>query len=342
MFTPRITNRRLADFCRRLGTMLRAGIDIRKSLRQEAAGSRGQHRLMMQKLADGLDRGEPLSELIASTGPYFPRLIQPMVAVGETSGHLDQVLLELSKHYDLLEASRKEFFQMISKPVIQLLIALAIIGGVIWISGSISSQTKTKVDILGFGLTGTSGLVKYIAILTGIATAIAVTVSAMRRGLMGGGIVFRLIRRIPVVGKCLSDFSLGRLAWSLALTTNTSMSLQESLRIAFESAGDPYLHEALPEILTGIRQGKEVHVCFAETNRFPFEFLAPLEVGETTGMFSEGAQRLADQYQASAQHNLMKLSQVAGTAIWLMILFFIAMLVLSMASSYIGTINSLL
>lgn len=342
MFTPRITHRKLAEFCRRLGTLHKAGIDIRKSLHQEAQNSRGQHRLVLQKLAEGVDRGEPLSEAIDPCGPYFPPLLKPLLIVGENSGQLDQVLLELGKHYDQLEASRKQFLQLISKPLVQLCIALGIIGGVIWISGAISAQTKTEVDILGFGLTGTSGLIKYIAILTGIATAIGALISALRRGMLGGGVVFRVARRIPVVGKCIEDFSLARLAWSLALTTNTSMSLKDSLTIAFESAGDPFLMEILPQVLTGIRHGNEVYVCLRDTKRFPFEFLAPLEVAETTGLLSEGAQRLSDQYRTTAENSLKTLSQAAGTVVWLLIMFIMVMMIFRMATSYVGTIRSFL
>lgn len=342
MFTPQISSRHLAEFCRRTGSMLRAGVDIRRVFRQEVERSRGHHKVVLRKICDLLDAGESFPEALLAVGPYFPPLVYRICAVGDRTGNLDDVLLELGQHFEQLETTRRAFLRIIARPVLQLCLAIGVIGGVILISGSLQGLDGGQLDILGFGLTGPSGLIQYLLIVGGFAVALGAVISAMRRGLLGGGAVFRLVRRIPYIGETLRDFSLSRFAWSLGLTTNTEMPLKQALTIAMESAGDPSLLKHLPELLRDVEQGQELHQALKRIRYFPFEFLAPLEVGEQTGMVSEACHKLHEQYTESARRGMNACAAAFGYLVWFSIALFIAVMIFRIATGYTSMLQSLI
>ena len=60
---------------------------------------------------------------------------------------------------------RRMFLASISWPAIELTLALTVVGVVIWLMGAIPALKKSGIDILGFGLSGNSGLVTYLTFL---------------------------------------------------------------------------------------------------------------------------------------------------------------------------------
>ena len=86
----------VARFCRVLGTLLKNGVPIVKSL-EIAADATGNKILVdaVQKAAENITSGSRLAEPLAASG-NFPRSVVEMIAVAEESNTLDSVLVEIS------------------------------------------------------------------------------------------------------------------------------------------------------------------------------------------------------------------------------------------------------
>ena len=83
--------------------------------------------------------------------------------MGEQSGHLGEVLKQLADHYQNQLTLRRNFLASITWPAIELFLAIAIVGFLIWIMGVINGSNPQPIDPLGLGLIGNDGLVKYAA-----------------------------------------------------------------------------------------------------------------------------------------------------------------------------------
>ncbi len=166
LFAPRVPTKQLAEFLRRLSMSLEVGIDIRKALTSEAARCTGRLRAHTLEMSDAINGGASLSAAINDTGEFFPSLVRQLVAVGEQTGNLPEVLKQLSEHYDEQLKLRRIFTSTIAWPMIQLGMALAIVGFLIWVAGVLPRiDAKHPNDLLGFGLTGEIGLLIYLLIL---------------------------------------------------------------------------------------------------------------------------------------------------------------------------------
>ena len=86
----------VARFCRVLGTLLKNGVPIVKSL-DIAADATGNKILVdaVQKASENITSGSRLSEPLADSA-CFPRSVVEMIAVAEESNTLDSVLVEIS------------------------------------------------------------------------------------------------------------------------------------------------------------------------------------------------------------------------------------------------------
>ncbi|MEN6405531.1 MAG: type II secretion system F family protein [Thermoguttaceae bacterium] len=317
---------------------LAAGIDIRTVMAREAERAHGSLRSELKRVGQWIQRGESLEDALADTGEYFPLLMREMIAVGEQSGHLEAVLSQLADHYENGLVLRRNFLSAILWPMIQLAMALAIVGFLIWFMG----QIENGVDILGFGLIGSRGLTVYLTFLVCVGAAGCFLFYAVRRGVFWVGPIQRFVLRLPVVGSALETLALSRLAWSMHLTMNTGMEIRRALRMSLRGTRNARYIGQIPVIEAEITAGHSLHEAFYQAGDYPAEFLDTLAVGEQSGAVVESMGRLARQYQERARLALALLTRVAGGLVWAAVALLLIALIFRLFSFYLGTIRSLL
>ncbi|MBN2476551.1 MAG: type II secretion system F family protein [Pirellulales bacterium] len=343
LLSSRIHAKSLAGLCRRLATALGAGIDVRTVFSREvdrASGEAG--RRALRAVSDAVERGRSLAAALDATGNYFPTLFREMVAVGEQTGQLSEVFAQLADHYEHQTELRQTFLAVISWPLLQLGLAVLIVGFLIWIMGVIGQITGNAVDPLGFGLVGNSGLAVYVAVVTLLAAAVLLLVQAVRRGLVWTRPIQRGVLRIPALGKALETMALSRLAWALHLTMNTGMDVRRALRLSLQSTRNAKFTDQIEPIDAEIVAGNSIHRAFVATGCFPHEFLDALAVGEESGKLVESMGRLARQYREHARTAIAVLTKVGGLMVWMLIAAVIIFLIFRLFAFYLGTINNAL
>ncbi len=344
-FSSRIRLKDLAQLCYRLSTATGAGIEDRKVWRDEASrGSRSQQR-KLSHVADELARGHSIVDALRETGKFFPPLFRQMVEVGEMSGRLDRTYSRLTTHYERTLKVRRDFYGRLAWPMLQLAMALMVVGLLIWIMGIIPSSTGPNgepFDMLGFGLIGTRGLVIYANILIVSGIVLLLLIQAFRRGVGWTRSLQRAIVHVPMIGAAFKTLALSRFTWALQLVLDTPMDLRRALPLAFEATGNGYYAEQGPGVAQRIEQGMSLHAALAATGVIPRDLLDSIAVGEESGRLVETMERQSAEYQERAGVAISILAQAAGYLIWILVAGLIIMLIFRIFSSYIATINSLL
>ncbi len=113
----------VARFCRVLGTLLRNGVPILKSLdiARDAAGNRILSEAV-QKATENVTSGQRLAEPLRASG-YFPANVVEMIAVAEESNTLDQVLVQIAENLEKSTARRLDLFVRLLEPIMLLILA---------------------------------------------------------------------------------------------------------------------------------------------------------------------------------------------------------------------------
>ena len=273
IFSPRMSLRQLAAFCQRASMSLLAGIDERTICSREAQTVRGSAGRHLEAVSEIVNGGGTLSEGLAASGDFFPPLFREMVVVGEQSGHLGEVLKQLGGHYEHQITLRRNFLAAIAWPAIQLFLAIAIVGFLIWIMGIINGTATKPIDPLGFGLIGNSGLAVYAAIVATVGVALVLLVQAVRRGVFWTRPLQRLVLHIPKIGPALQTVALARLAWVMSQTMNTSMDVRRSLKLGLQSTRNAWYLDRIEPIDAQIAAGNSIHEAFSAAGGFPADFL---------------------------------------------------------------------
>ncbi|HEX4128965.1 MAG TPA: type II secretion system F family protein [Pirellulales bacterium] len=347
IFSPRIGQQELANLSRRLAISLESGIEARRVFDREAHGrSSPGVRRQLNEISTAVARGSSIYDAIQATGNFFPPLFREMVQVGEQTGHADQVFLHLADHYENQVRLRRMFLSNITWPMVQLAAALSVVGLLIWVMGFLPPQPDPHhrgppqpLDLLGFGLIGTEGLIRYVTILGIVAVVLVVLFQALRRGVFWVRPLQRLVLRTPVVGRALQTLSLARLAWSLELTYGSGMDLLKAIPLALRTMQNAYYSDHIDEITSVIRRGQEIHEALSVTGVFPADFLDAIEVGERSGRLPETMNTLSRQYQDQSQRALMALTTIAGFLVWALVATLIVFVIFRLFSFYIGQIN---
>ena len=116
----------ISRLTRNLGTMLGAGVPILQSLDivAETSGNAVVGKAI-RAVQDSVRRGETLARPLADH-PVFPPMVVQMMAVGEDTGALDQMLAKISDFYDQEVEATTESLTALIEPLM-----IAFLGGII-------------------------------------------------------------------------------------------------------------------------------------------------------------------------------------------------------------------
>jgi type IV pilus assembly protein PilC len=340
---PQLSNKALAELCHRLAVETDSGIDIRRTWQREADMARGRVRPYIAGVRDAVGRGDSLSVALAHTGSLLPPLFLEMTHVGEQTGTLGRVFRRLESHYRRQVQAQRLFLGAIAWPMFELAFSIFVIGALIWVMGIIAQRNNGQpIDILGFGLVGTRGLIIYLNFIVAVGLCITGLVVAVKRGMLWTRPLQRAVFRIPVIGQALERIALARLAWALHLMLNVAMDLRRLVPLALRTTGTDYYIQHTDQIVGDVARGDPLHVAFSRTGAFPAEFVDALTVAEESGRVVESMERLSNRYEEEAELAIKTLSTAFGWFIGLCVMGLIVLLIFRLAGFYLGAINNAL
>jgi type II secretory pathway component PulF len=334
LFSPRVGLKPLAWLCRRLSISLSAGVDIRRTLTREAESARQPLKGRLEQIQTAVNRGSSFSEGVLATDNYFPSLFRELTVVGDQTGNLAEVLRELAEQYDQQLIRRREFLSALTWPMIELGASIFIVAFLIWIADVIG------VDVLGMGLIGTEGLVKYFTFIGCVAACVWFAVQLAKREYLWLWPVEALVARLPVLGRIHETLSVARLTWAMSVTMGSAMEIRKAIELSLKSSRNSRYAGAYYEIWRRVMRGSSLHLAMAETRVFPARLLDAIAVGEESGRLPETLERLSQHYADEARMALSILSRLAGFAVWGIVAMIIISLIFKIFGGYMNILNS--
>ncbi len=334
----------LETFCSRLSMGLRSGVDVLKLFEIEARRGTPLHRNAMSIVREQMQRGSGMADAFKAAGPYFPPLLIQLISAGEAAGRLDRILAHMSHYYQTLRTARRNFLGQIAWPLIQLVIAIAVIALVIAVRGLvIRGPEEESYDPLGFGLAGSSGVLFFLSIVAVVACLIAGFAFAVWKNVFQcHRWLLPMILPMPILGAVFSNLAMSRMTMTLSMLLNAGVDAMKSMREAFLSTGNDYYIQAMPKSLDEIRRGQSLAHSLEAAQVFPRDFIEGVEVGELSGNETESLEALTAEYARRASSALTQLSIAAGVAIWIFIAGLIIFIIIRMAMQYVNMLNSLM
>lgn len=334
--------RSLANFCRRMGVGLRAGVDILRVLETEARTGDPRHRAAMRTVVDEVRNGSTLSKSMFTVKKHFPPLLIQMIHASELGGRVEATFTYMADYYDDLLVTRNFFIDRIRMPLIQLTLGIVIIGLAILLQGLLAPGGQVAYDATGLGLSGVDGFVRYSLVVSGVALTLGIAAFGIWKNWFScHRFLMPIVQRIPTLGTALSTLGLSRLSMTLSMLLNAGVDAKRSTKQAFLSTGNFYYISGMDRALDSIGRGESFGEAFSAADVFPDEFIELVQIGEMSGTETESLDHLAVQYRERAKAALNLIATLAGMAVWLTVMLVLGFMALSMGLKYVNFLTDL-
>ncbi len=343
----KIPHGQLLIFTEQLAHLLKAGMTLDEALsilekRLKQPRVQQMTHSLHQSLVDGRSFSQALSEM--------PRIFQPLyvnlVAAGEASGALPQILLRLVKHLMQAKDLRDRVQQALIYPAF-----LALAGAVlvtIFITFMVPQLSGFMAQTGGALPLPTRILLQIHHAITsywwvGVLAAVGLIVAfrALVRSEEGrvGWDRFRLL--IPGYGRVIRHRYYAQFARTLGTLMENGVPLLRSLDLVTEIAGNRFLEVKLGEVRKAVIDGATLSAALQEQKMFPDLFTDMMAVGEQTGHFAETMQAIADVYERELDRSVGVISQLIPPIIIVVIAVVVGLIVFSILSAVFEMTHSL-
>jgi len=324
----------LIMFSRQMYTITKSGIPLVRGLRGLAASIKHAHfQMVLNDVADSLETGVGLSVALSRHPKIFNHLFVSMINVGESSGNLEQVFLQMAYYMERDEETRKRIKSATRYPMF-VMIALAIAITVVNVAvipkfAAMFAQFKAPLPLVTKILIGTSHVfVNYwwlLLVVVGGAIGGVVWYLKTPQGAQFWG---RKKLRLPIVGDIIDRASMARYTRSFGLMLRAGVPLNFALTLCARAIDNPYLAQKIDAIRRGVERGDSLIRTHAAAQMFSPLVLQMIAVGEESGQVEQLLTDVAEFYEREVDYDLKTLSDKIEPILIVIMAVFVTILAL--------------
>lgn len=301
-------------FSRQFYTLAKAGVPIMQALRglrdstQNSAFAR-----VINDLIETLDSGLELSAALKRHPKVFPTLYVSMVQVGEATGAMQDVFLQLAHYLELEKDTRDRIKSAMRYPtfvVVAIAIAMFVINlFVIPAFAKVFANMRAELPWATKVLIATSQFT--VAYWPVMIAGVIVAIFALRMYVRTPEGRYRWHRaklKIPVIGGIFYRATLGRFARSMAVTMRAGVPLVQGMTVVSRAVDNDFISERILQMRDGVERGETIARTAAATGMFPPLVLQMISVGEESGAVDELMAEVAEYYEREVDYDLKNLS----------------------------------
>lgn len=330
----RLNAKQLALFTRQLSTMVRVS-PLEESLRTIGRQSEQGHvRSIVKRVADGVVEGRRLADAMAAEPKSFPALYRAMVAAGETSGSLDELLERLAQLLERQSEMRSKIMAALAYPAVLTVVAIGVVAALmIAVVPKVVAQfddvgqqlpllTRVVISISSFLAANWPWILLFLALLA-FGGWRAMKDETLRLA------VDRRILRLPLVGRLVRDLHAARLARTLSTMVENRLPLVEGLRLTAGTIHNRALRKATDDMVSQIRAGGSLSGAMARAGVFPPLLTYLAASGESSGQVDVMLARSADYLEREFDQFTAAALSLLEPAIIVVMGFIVAIIILA-------------
>ena len=312
--SSKVTLDDLILFCRQMYTLNSSGVPLVRAIRGLVETARNQTLGdALAKVVIDLESGMELSGAFSQHPQVFPALLCKMVQVGEVTGKLDEVFLQLSIHFErekdiinrVKAALRYPSFVLIAIAVAIMIISLFVIPAFSKVFASFGAELPLPTRIL-MGLS--SFMQSYWYVLLGLTFLAIIVIKRLLKTVRGRYIWDRYVLKIPLIGDIVLRSTLVRFSRGFNMSYTAGIPLSQALGFMARAVNNSYVGEKIEIIRNGIERGDTLTRSASQAGIFTPLVLQMLAVGEETGSVDTMLNDVAEFYEREVDYDLKNLS----------------------------------
>jgi len=305
-----------AVWTRQLAELVGSGLTVERAL--AALTDESEHerqRNLLATIRAEVNAGSSLGRALDRFPHEFPAIDRAVIAAGEQSGQLGQVLSHLADDLEARQVLRSKLVGAALYPAIVTLVAMAI---VVFLLSSVVPQvagvfagSNRPLPLLTSALLAVSAAVRqwgaWMLLLTLAGTMglrIALRQEALRLRWDAAWL------RLPIIGRLARGYNAARFASTLAMLSAAGVPILKALQAAADTLSNEALRADALEALVQVREGAPLALALSRRERFPGLLAMFARLGEQTGQLPLMLQRAAQQLANEVQRRAMALATV--------------------------------
>jgi len=295
-------------------------------------------RLLCVGLWEKLGEGLPLSQALAAFPDVFDKQTVNLVAAGEATGNLREVLARLIQHFTEQRELRQKLLTAMAYPAFICFIAIFVILFFIFF---LMPRLQTLLGSLGGKMPLATQLLvglSHFLIRYGVLVVIGVVLLALffwqwRRTEKGRVVIDGWLLRLPLVGPFVMNSTVHNFSQTLAVLLENGVTTAEALRMTERTVEHRTLRSAFSEATDRVLEGEKLSQALARTNCFPDLVLDRLAVGESTGNLAPSLRDIARTFQQALARQTQAFTTIISTAVLLFAFSFVAFIAYAIVSA---------
>lgn len=322
----------LADL---IGSGLPAGEAVRLlSQRLQEPQLRALCAALWERLAEGL----PLSQAMESLPGAFSTHAVNLIAAGEATGNLREVLTRLIQHYTAQREMRRTLTAALAYPAFICCVALGVILFFIFF---LLPRLQTLLNSLGGKLpwatrllVGLSDFILHYGLIALVGAVLtAVFFWRWRKSAAGRAATDAWLLRAPFAGRFVTAATIHNFSSTLAVLLENGVTTAEALRMTERTIANRSLQAAFRDATSRVLEGESLSSSLAKTACFPPLVIDRLAVGESTGQLAPSLRSIAASYQDDLARQVKLLTQMISTGVLLFAFTFVAFIAYAIVSA---------
>jgi len=327
----------IAYVSRQLATMLAAGVPMVQTFTVLGQGSDNpKMRELMLAIAADIEAGTSLSAALAKYPKYFDELYVSLVATGEQSGKLEDLLHRVATYKEKTEELKRKVKKALMYPAAVVVAAIAVTtilmvfvipkfkGFYADFGATLPAFTRWVIAISD-SMTHIGWL--YLLIIIGIIVGI---VAGRRRSPAFHRFQDRMMLKIPVIGMIMKKSAVARFARTLSIVQAAGVPMVEGLVTVANATGNVIYQEAVLRVSKQVATGQRIARAMDETNVFPGVVTQMISIGEESGEIDKMASKVAEFYELEVDTLVDGLSQLLEPLIMAVLGVVVGALVIAM------------
>ena len=317
LIPKRIKPKDISIATRQLATMLSAGIPIASSYAAIAKGSDHEKiQEVFKEIQTEVEAGTNLSLALNRYPRLFDDLYTNLVAVGERSGNLDNLMEKIASymenHEEIKAKIKGAMFYPAAVIAVAFIVTTLLLLFVIPQFEDLFSSFGASLPALTAALIAISRGFRdhFLSIFGAIIGSIVFIVFTYRRSEKMQRGVDRLSLRMPIFGEILRKAAVSRYARTLATMFGSGVPLVESLNSVAGATGNSLYSDACSNIREAVSTGRSLSASMADTGLFPAMVIQMTTTGEESGAIEDMLNKVADFYEREVREAVDNMSKL--------------------------------
>jgi type IV pilus assembly protein PilC len=256
----------------------------------------------IRKVSLDIQGGTTLADAMSKHPKVFNRLYTNMVAAGEASGNLDEIMSRLAEYQEKNQRLIRKIKGALTYPAVVGVVAIGATFAMLTfvvptfaqmfvdMGGSLPMPTMIVMAISKF-------LTKYLVLIIAAVVGAVIGILQWYKTEDGRFKIDGFLLKTPIIGDLIRKSSVSRFSQTLSTLLTSGITIVDALQITAKTCGNAVLERGLMRTVERITGGLTIAEPLRETGVFPPMVIHMISVGEKTGGLADMLQKVSQFYE---------------------------------------------